>query len=94
VIFNRRKKLPLTIDANDAAAIAHEKEVLAREEVESHLGSNYSTPSEVTFTAMDSDLSDGWSAQLPNVVRGSGARMLGPFRFTGLRAPEPEKDRD
>jgi len=35
VLFNRRKKLPLTIDPNDLAAIAHEKEVLAREEQES-----------------------------------------------------------
>jgi hypothetical protein len=49
VLFNRRKKLPLTIDPNDLAAIAHEKEVLAREEQESHASGETSIPTEIGF---------------------------------------------
>jgi hypothetical protein len=94
MFLKRRAKLPLTIDPQDATAIAHENEVLAREDHEAHLGAEYTLPTEIGFQAMNSDLSDGWTAQMPNVVRGPASSSVGPLRITGLTTPQPEKDRD
>lgn len=68
MLFNRRKKLPLTIDPNDATAIAHENEVLAREESESLEGGNLTTPTEI-------------GTEILGGVRlgpGTGGKVLGP----------------
>lgn len=94
MIFKRRSAVPISLDPNDSAAIAHEREVLAREEQEAHAGAEKSVPTEIGFQAMNSDLSDGWTAQMPNVVRGPASRSVGPLRITGLTTPQPEKDRD
>ena len=68
MLFNRRKKLPLTIDPNDTAAIAHENEVLAREEPESIAGGDMSTPTDI-------------GTEILGGVRlgpGTGGKVLGP----------------
>jgi len=93
VIFNRRKKLPVSIDPQDATAIAHEKEVLAREEAESVAGGNQSTPTTI-------------GAEMLGGVRtgpGTGGKILSPklggtkffsYRFTDLDSLEPQGEVD
>lgn len=49
MIFKRRARLPLSVDPNDPVAIAHEKEVLARENFEAASGSENELPTDVGF---------------------------------------------
>ena len=93
MLFNRRKKLPLTLDPNDLTAIAHEKEVLAREEQESHASGETSIPTEIGFEKPMSQSFRG--------LRSTGGNpavkrfTFGNFGFIDDEDPtQPPKDRD
>ncbi len=92
MIFKRGKKETFSIDPNDPVALAHEREVLARENLEAASGSENEIPTDV---GLDLQKFDTWRGKV------GGVRLMGNPRgwtipASLLEPPPPEdfKDRD